>query len=89
MIIVFFFQLPRSLSDVGSSSIYPWPRKLFAPNDNSIQNSTTNIVKNKEKTLFETTYQGDYSTGDGLGSHVVYDTTAKLLPTEQLVRYFL
>jgi hypothetical protein len=59
---------------------------LFVPNgDNSVQNSTTNIVKNKEKTLLETTYQSDYSNDDGLGSHVTYDTTARLLPTEKLV----
>lgn len=87
---LYFFQLSRSLSDFESaSSIYPWPRKLLAPNDNdSIENTTTNIVQNKERSLLETTYQADYSTGDGLGSHVTYDTTAKLLPTEKLVSFF-
>ena len=83
-----FFQLPRSLSDVSSSSIYPWPRKMFAPNEtNSSQNFSSNIVKNKERSLRETTYQGDYSNGEGLGSHVIYDTTPRLSPNEQLVRF--
>jgi hypothetical protein len=84
---IVIFQLPRSLSDADLSSIYPWPRKLFAPNDsNSIPNSGSNIVKNKEKTLLETTYQADYANGEGLGSHVTYDTSPRLSPTEQLVR---
>ena len=75
------------MSDADLSSIYPWPRKLLAPNDgNSIPNSGSNIVKNKEKVLLETTYQGDYSNGEGLGSHVTYDTSPKLSPNEQLVR---
>lgn len=76
------------MSDVGSSSIYPWPRKMFAPNDSSSLAATTsaNIVRNKERTLFESTYQGDYTQTDGMGSHVTYDTTVKLSPTDQLVR---
>ncbi len=82
------FQLPRSVTDVDSSSIYPWPRKIFVPNDNNlVENTRTNIVKNKEKSLHETTYQGDCSNGEGLGSHVSYDTTKRLLPTEQLVKF--
>jgi hypothetical protein len=75
------------LSDLSSPSIYPWPRKLFAPNDNNlIPNSITNIVKNKGRSLLETTYQGDYSNGEGLGSHIVYDTTATLSSTDKLVK---
>lgn len=34
----------------------------------------------------ETTYQGDYVGTDGLGSHVIYDTTVALGPKERLVR---
>jgi len=89
--ISFFCQLPRSLSDADSSSFYPWPRKIFAPNENNnlVENTITNTIKNKEKSLLETTYQGDYSNDEGLGSHVTYDTTTRLLPTEQLVKLIL
>ncbi len=74
--------MPRSFSDADLSSIYPWPRKLLAANDtNSIPNLSSNIVKNKEKT-----YQSDYSNSEGLGSHITYDTTARLSSIEQLVR---
>ena len=75
------------MSDLGSSSsIYPWPRKIFVPNDDSThENSATHIVKNKERTLLETTYQGDYSNCEGIGTHVISDTTPILQPNEQLV----
>ena len=61
---------------------------MFAPNDGSslVANVSANIVKNKERTLYESTYQGDYTQTEGMGSHVTYDTTVKLSPTEQLVR---
>ena len=61
---------------------------MFAPNiENSTTSNptTTNVVKNKEKTSFETAYQSDYAHTEGHGTHVVFDTTATLLPTEQLV----
>ncbi|CAF1100618.1 unnamed protein product [Rotaria sordida] len=84
-----YMHLPRSFSDLSLSSIYPWPRKIFVPNDDSsIENSGTNIVKNKDRVLFETTYQSDFSNGEGLGTHAVYDTTVSLQPTEQLTPYF-
>ncbi|CAF3642039.1 unnamed protein product [Rotaria sp. Silwood1] len=84
-----YMHLPRSLSDLTSSSIYPWPRKIFVPNDDSsIDNSGTNIVKNKEKSLFESSYQNDFSNGEGLGTHIVYDTAVSRQPNEQLKPYF-
>lgn len=72
---------------MNSSSIYPWPRKIFVPNDDSLSdNSGTNIVHNKIKARYETVYQNDYSNGEG--THVVFDTTANLQPTEQLVKCY-
>lgn len=62
---------------------------MLAPNSqNSVSESPTTIktvVKNKERSYLETNYQSDYSNSEGLGSHVVFDTTATLAPTEQLV----
>ena len=59
---------------------------MFSPNNESLtENSATNIAKNKERARMETTYQGDYTSTEGLGSHVIYDTTARLAPTERLV----
>ncbi|CAF4277377.1 unnamed protein product [Rotaria magnacalcarata] len=63
-----YMQLPRSSSDVSSSPIYPWPRKMFVPNDDSAcENSGTHIVKNKERASFETSYQNDFTYGEGIG----------------------
>lgn len=84
---LFLFQLSRSVSDLGTKPIYPWPKQVFTPNnDYSKENSATNIVKNKERTTMETTYQSDYNGTDGLGSHVIFDTTVSLSPTEKLVK---
>ena len=61
---------------------------MFAPNtENSSTSSptTTNVVKNKERTSFETAYQSDYGHSEGHGTHVVFDTTATLSLNEQLV----
>lgn len=61
---------------------------MFAPNTaESVDNTIKTIVKNKEKALFESTYQGDYSNGEGFGTHVIYDTTKRLSPTDKLVRF--
>lgn len=80
-------QLSRSVSDLGTKPIYPWPRQIFAPNNEYSQENTATIVaKNKERALMETTYRADYNGTDGLGSHVVFDTTVPLAPTEKLVR---
>ncbi|CAM4914355.1 unnamed protein product [Rotaria socialis] len=84
-----YMQLPRSSSDVSSSPIYPWPRKMFVPNDDSAcENSGSHIVKNKERASFETSYQNDFTYGEGIGTHVVFDTTAQLQPTEYLKPHF-
>ena len=61
---------------------------MFAPNDDAPRRPLTpssHIVKNKDRALLETTYQGDYSKTGGLGSRVVYNTAATVSPTEQLV----
>ncbi|CAF2871987.1 unnamed protein product [Rotaria sp. Silwood2] len=81
-----YMQLPRSLSNIESSPIYPWPRKMFAPNNkNSIQNSTSNTVIKNEKSLPESTYQNNYSNEDELSSHAIHNTiTTTLSATEQL-----
>ncbi|CAF3625374.1 unnamed protein product [Adineta steineri] len=46
-----YMHLPRSQSDLNSSSIYPWPRKMFAPNDhtsptNSVRRASSHVVQN-------------------------------------------
>ncbi|CAF0904391.1 unnamed protein product [Rotaria sordida] len=83
-----YMQLPRSLSNIESLPIYPWPRKMFAPNNkNSIQSSTTNTLKHKEKKSLEGTYQNYYSNEEGLSSHAINNTTTTttmLSPNEQL-----
>ena len=63
---------------------------MFATNSEPLgsNTSTTATMKNKEQELLETTYHRDYCDSEGLGSHVVYDSTPTLLPTEQLVSYF-
>jgi hypothetical protein len=62
---------------------------MLAPNSQSSLSesatTTKTVVKNKERSYLETSYQSDYSNSEGLGSHVVFDTTATLAPTEQLV----
>ncbi|CAF1597291.1 unnamed protein product [Rotaria magnacalcarata] len=86
-------QLSRSLSNTEtSSSIYPWPRKIFAPNNKkSIPNSSKNNSNQiKERHSLETTYQSNYSNQEGLASHIVYDETIIKSPSsnEQLKPHF-
>ena len=85
----FSFQLSRSVSDLGAAPIYPWPRQIFSPNPNTnMENSGSNIAKNKERVVMETTYQGDYSSSEGLGTHVAFDTTPRLSINEKLKPHF-
>ncbi|CAF0785570.1 unnamed protein product [Didymodactylos carnosus] len=70
-------QISRSKSDASSSSNYPSPTKMFAPNSDlwpvtqPLTPDTINTLKNKDVSLLESTYTADYSS-DGLGSHIIY-----------------
>ncbi|CAF4607907.1 unnamed protein product [Rotaria sp. Silwood1] len=82
-----YMHLPRSLSNIESSPIYPWPRKMFAPNNNNlIQNSTTDTGENKEKSSPESTYQNNYFNQEGLSSHAVHNTTTTTPSTHEQLK---
>ncbi|CAF1187624.1 unnamed protein product [Adineta ricciae] len=60
-----YMHLPRSLSDVNSSSIYPWPRKMFAPNNdnsaaNSVKKAGSRVVQNTKTTTPSSNKQKSY-----------------------------